>query len=59
MKNYVNAADELTKAIELNEECAEYYQFRSEIYKKMGLKQMEDEDFRMYWFITQKRKEEE
>ena len=59
MKDYVNAAEELSKAIELNSECPEFYQFRSEIYKKMGLKEMEDEDFRMYWFINQKKKEEE
>ena len=59
LKDFVNAAEELSKAIELNSECAEYYQFRSEIYKKMGLKQMEDEDFRMYWYIIQKEKEEE
>ena len=59
MKDYVNAAEELSKAIELNNECAEYYQFRSEIYKNMGLKEMENEDFRMYWFIVQKKREEE
>ena len=59
MKDYVNAAEELSKAIELNSECAEYYQFRSEIYKNMGLKEMENEDFRMYWFIVQKKREEE
>ena len=59
IKDYVNAAEELSKAIELNGECAEFYQFRSEIYKKMGLKEMEDEDFRMYWYIIQKKKEEE
>ena len=59
MKDYVNAAEELSKAIELNSEFPEFYQFRSEIYKKMGLKEMEDEDFHMYWFIIQKKKEEE
>ena len=59
MKDFVNAAEELTKAIEINNECAEYYQFRSEIYKKMGLKEMENEDFKMYWFITQKKREDE
>ena len=59
MKDYINAAEELSQAIELNSECPEYYQFRSEIYKKMGLKEMEEEDFRMYWFIVQKIKEEQ
>lgn len=59
MKDYVNAAEEMSKAIDLNNECAEFYLFRSEIYKKMGLKEMENEDFNMYWFIIQKRKEEQ
>ena len=59
MKDYANAAEEISKAIDLNNECAEYYLFRSEIYKKMGLKEMENEDFNMYWFIVQKRKEEQ
>ena len=59
IKDFINAAEELTKAIDINNECAEYYQFRSEIYKKMGLKEMENEDFRMYWFITQKEREDE
>ena len=59
MKDYVNAADEISKAIDIDRECAEYYQFRSEIYKKMGLKEMENEDFNMYWYIIQKRKEEQ
>ena len=59
IRDFINAAEELTKAIDINNECAEYYQFRSEIYKKMGLKEMENEDFRMYWFITQKEREDE
>jgi hypothetical protein len=59
MKDYANAAEEISQAIDLNNECAEYYLLRSEIYKKMGLKEMENEDFNMYWFIVQKRKEEQ
>ena len=58
IKDYINAAEELTDAIELNNECAEYYQFRSEIYKKMGLKEMENEDYNMYQFIIDKKRKD-
>ena len=44
LKDFVNAAEEVSKAIDLNGECAEYYLFRSEIYRNMGLKEMENED---------------
>ena len=59
MKDFVNAAEEISKAIDLNGECAEYYLFRSEIYRNMGLKEMEDEDENMYRFIKRKQKEDE
>ena len=59
MKDFVNAAEEISKAIDLNGECAEYYLFRSQIYKNMGLKEMEDEDGNMYRFILRKQKEDE
>ena len=59
MKDFVNAAEEISKAIDLNGECAEYYLFRSQIYRNMGLKEMEDEDENMYRFIKRKQKEEE
>jgi len=58
MKDYVSAAEELSNAIELNNECPEYYQFRSEIYKNMGLKEMENEDYNMYQYIIRKKRED-
>ena len=58
MKNYVSAAEELSNAIDLNNECPEYYQFRSEIYKNMGLKEMENEDYNMYQYIIRKKRED-
>ena len=59
LKDFVNAAEEISKAIDLNEECAEYYLFRSEIYKNMGLKEMENEDDYMYRYINRKKIEDE
>ena len=59
LKDFVHAAEEMSKAIDLNGECAEYYLFRSEIYRNMGLKEMEDEDENMYRFIKRKQKEDE
>ena len=57
---YVEAdAEEMSKAIGLNGECAEYYLFRSEIYRNMGLKEMEDEDENMYRYIMKKQSEDE
>ena len=55
----MNAAEEISKAIDLNNDCAEYYLFRSEIYKNMGLKEMEDEDYYMYNYINRKKVEDE
>ena len=59
LKDFVNAAEEISKAIDLNNGCAEYYLFRSEIYKNMGLKEMEDEDYYMYNYINRKKLEDE
>ena len=59
LKDFVNAAEEISKAIDLNNDCAEYYLFRSEIYKNMGLKEMEDEDYYMYNYINRKKLEDE
>ena len=59
-KNYlelnelVSAAEEMTNAIELDKECIEYYKVRSEIYNKMGLKEMENEDTNMYKYLIRK-----
>ncbi len=58
-KDFVHAAEEMSKAIDLNGECAEYYLFRSEIYRNMGLKEMEDEDENMYRYIMKKQSEDE
>ena len=58
MNKFVKAANEISKAIELDNNCAEFYRFRSEIYKNMGLKEMENEDLNMYKFILQKKIEE-
>ena len=59
LRDFVNAAEEISKAIDLNKDCAEYYLFRSEIYKNMGLKEMEDEDYYMYNYINRKKVEDE
>ena len=59
LKDFVNAAEEISKAIDLNNDCAEYYLFRSEIYKNMGLKEMENEDDYMYRYINKKKIEDE
>ena len=59
LKDYVNAGEEISKAIDINGECAEYYLFRSEIYRNMGLKEMENEDNYMYKYITKKQYEDE
>ena len=59
LKDFVHAAEEMSKAIDLNGECAEYYLFRSEIYRNMGLKEMEDEDENMYRYIMKKLSEDE
>ena len=59
LKDFVHAAEEMSKAIDLNGECAEYYLFRSEIYRNMGLKEMEDEDENMYRYIMKKQSEDD
>lgn len=59
LKDFVNAAEEMSKAIDTNGECAEYYLFRSEIYRNMGLKEMENEDENMYRYIQRKQYEDE
>ena len=58
MGNYLKAAKEMTIAIEMNNECDYYYKFRSEIYNKLGLKEISNEDFNMYQFIKNKKIEE-
>ena len=58
LRDFVNAAEEISKAIDLNNDCAEYYLFRSEIYKNMGLKEMENEDYNMYQYIIRKKRED-
>ena len=58
MGEYLKAAKEMTVAIEMNNECDYYYKFRSEIYNKLGLKEISNEDFNMYQFIENKKIEE-
>jgi hypothetical protein len=58
MGNYLKAAKEMTIAIEMNNECDYYYKFRSEIYNKLGLNEISNEDFNMYQFIKNKKIEE-
>ena len=58
MGEYLKAAKEMTVAIEMNNECDYYYKFRSEIYNKLGLKEISNEDFNMYQFIKNKKIEE-
>ena len=56
--NYLKAAKEMTIAIEMNNECDYYYKFRSEIYSKLGLNEISNEDLNMYNFIKNKKIEE-
>ena len=58
MGNYLKAAKEMTIAIEMNNECDYYYKFRSEIYSKLGLNEISNEDLNMYNFIKNKNIEE-
>ena len=58
MGNYLKAAKEMTIAIEMNNECDYYYKFRSEIYNKLGLNEISNEDLNMYNFIKNKKIEE-
>ena len=58
MGEYLKAAKEMTVAIEMNNECDYYYKFRSEIYNKLGLNEISNEDFNMYQFIKNKKIEE-
>ena len=58
MEKYLKAAKEITKAIELNEECEAYYKYRSEIYNKLGLTEIANQDLNMYNFIKNKKIEE-
>lgn len=58
MGNYLKAAKEMTIAIEMNNECDYYYKFRSEIYSKLGLNEISNEDLNMYNFIKNKKIEE-
>ena len=56
--NYLKAAKEMTTAIEMNNEIDYYYKFRSEIYNKLGLNEISNEDLNMYYFIKNKKIEE-
>ena len=58
MGDYLKAAKEMTNAIEMNNECDYYYKFRSEIYKKIGLNEISNEDLNMYHFIKNKKIED-
>ena len=58
MGDFLKAAKEMTVAIEKNNECDYYYKFRSEIYNKLGLKEISNEDLNMYHFIKNKKFEE-
>ena len=52
--DYLKAAKEMTIAIDLNEECDYYYKFRSEIYSKLGLNEIANDDLNMYDYIQNK-----
>ena len=56
--DYLKAAKEMTIAIDMNEECDYYYKFRSEIYNKLGLNEIANDDLNMYNFIRNKNIEE-
>ena len=52
--DYLKAAKEMTIAIDMNEECDYYYKFRSEIYSKLGLNEIANDDLNMYDYIQNK-----
>ena len=56
---FIKAVEQLTKAIELNKECPDYYKFRSEIYNLIGMKEMANEDEKMYYYIINSIRDEE
>lgn len=47
LKKYIKAGEEMTKAIELRKDCVDYYRFRAEIYKVIGLTEMAVDDEKM------------
>ena len=49
---YIKAAEHLTKAIEGDKECVEYYRFRAEIYRVIGLTEMACDDERMVEIVV-------
>ena len=51
MGELLKAAKEMTIAIKMNKEKDIYYKFRSEIYKKLGMNEMSNEDLNMYNYI--------
>ena len=63
-KNYMGlgeltkAAKELTKAIDMSHDNDNYYKIRSEVYNKMGLTEMSNEDLNMYNYIKKAKIEE-
>ena len=59
INKFIKAVEQLTKAIELNKECPDYYKFRSEIYNLIGMKEMANEDERMYNYIINSIRDEE
>ena len=48
---YIKTAEQLTKAININKEEVEYYKFRAEIYKLIGLTEMANDDEKMVQLI--------
>jgi hypothetical protein len=56
---FIKAAEQLTKAIELNKENPDYYKFRSQVYNLIGLTEMAFEDQKMFNYIINSIKEEE
>ena len=58
MGELLKAAKEITIAIEKNKEKDIYYKLRSEIYKKLGMYEMSNDDLNMYNFIKSKKTDE-
>ena len=59
INKFIKAVEQLTKAIELNKECPDYYKFRSEIYNLIGMKEMANEDEKMCSYIINSIRDEE
>ena len=51
MRDYNKAIEQLSKAIKLNNECADYYKLRGELYNLIGMIEKGEEDEKMFYIL--------